>query len=247
MALPVTVEFHDRNSLNAMPRLAHANGYRSMRGFLATTDTNATAIASGDPEAMALLAHWSGVEEARLAAYAIASVTAGATWKLGHVLMGRDMRPGRNHRYCPKCVVDDLENGSGRPSSRPYVRAAWMSRALQNCHAHACAIKEAPASSQEQGDFASFVALNIPTIRERRSTPAQPPRLKSIDTWSQGSTVSLPTSFSTIFETYVAVDLCRHFGRFQKMHQIAYDRCSLASHSDVECGFWFRLGRTRSD
>lgn len=238
MALPVTVEFHKTETpLSLASRLAHANGYRSMRGFLATTDTNATAITSGDPEAMALLAHWSGVEEARLAAYAIASVTAGATWKLGHALMGRDMRPGRNHRYCPKCVVDDLENGSGRPSSRPYVRAAWMTRALQNCPKHACAVKEAPVSAQEQGDFVSFVAKNVSTIRAE-AIDASAASSSQVDRYVVARIEGIPANeFLANFETYVAVDLCRHFGCFQKMHRIAYDRCDLASNSDVECGF----------
>lgn len=237
MALPVTVEFHSAETpLSLASRLAQGNGYRSMRAFLATTGTNATAIASGHPEAMAVLAHWSGVEEARLAAYPIASVTAGATWKLGHALMGRDMRPGRNHRYCPKCVVSDLENGSGRPFSRPYVRAAWMTRAVQNCHDHACEIKEAPASSQEQGDFASFVAKNVSTIRQEAIDASA--ASFQIDQYVLARIDGLPANdFLDNFETYVAVDLCRHFGRFQKTHRIAYDRCDLASHSDVECGF----------
>lgn len=238
MALPVTVEFHETETpLSLASRLAHANGYRSMRAFLATTDTNATAIASGHPEAMALLAHWSGVEEARLAAYAIAFVTAAATWKLGHALMGRDMRPGRNHRYCPKCVVDDLENGSGRPFSRPYVQAAWMTRALQNCPKHACAIKEAPVSAQEHGDFASFVARNVSTIREE-AIDTSAASSSQVDRYVVARIEGIPANeFLDNFETYVAVDLCRHFGRFQKMHQIADHRCDLASHSDVECGF----------
>ncbi|MBN8930629.1 MAG: TniQ family protein, partial [Rhizobium pusense] len=238
MALPITVEFHETETpLSLASRLAHANGYRSMRAFLATTDTNATAISSGHPEAMALLAHWSGVEEARLAAYAIASVTAAATWKLGHALMGRDMRPARNHRYCPKCVVDDLENGSGRPFSRPYVRATWMTRALQNCPKHSCAIKEVPVSAQEQGDFALFVAKNVSAITEEAINASVASSVQ-IDPYVLARIEGIAANeFLDNFETYVAVDLCRHFGRFQKMHQIAYDRCDLAFHSDVECGF----------
>lgn len=105
MTLPVTVDFHsDETRMSLLSRLAIANGYSSVREFLDFTDTNAHAVRSGSPEAISTLAEWSGVEPHVLQSYNI-TTERHSTWRLGAASMSRDMRIGRSHRYCPKCVL----------------------------------------------------------------------------------------------------------------------------------------------
>ncbi|WP_234634675.1 hypothetical protein [Allorhizobium ampelinum] len=73
MVLPVTLEHHGLEApIDFVARLAVANGFSSLRDFLAHTEISARAIISGDVDGLAVVAEWSGVPAARLARWTVA-------------------------------------------------------------------------------------------------------------------------------------------------------------------------------
>lgn len=47
-------------------------------------------------------------------------------------------------RFCPLCIAQDVEQGNGRASGRPYLRAAWLVKAISFCPHHGVAIATLP-------------------------------------------------------------------------------------------------------
>ncbi|MEY9828886.1 hypothetical protein ABIA25_000701 [Sinorhizobium fredii] len=219
MTLRVTPDYHaDETRKSLLSRLARANGYRSLHAFLSLNGTSALPFERGEPEAIDRLSSWSGVPVEQLSAFDITSSGADATWRLGPALMSRDMRIGLTHRYCPKCVVADLQGGSGRPQTRPYVRAAWMTRAVEACVEHGCAILEAAADQNSQGDFARFVADNLERFGEEAASGPMAACTDVAHYACNRIQGKASNSFLDQFEAYIAVDLCRNVGHFAIQH-----------------------------
>lgn len=239
MSLRVTLNYHaDEVRLSLVSRLAIANSYPSLGSFTALNGTSAAAFNSGGREAIELLSSWSGLETECLQPYDITSAGRGATWRLGTALMGKDMRTGRNHRYCPKCVINDLETGKGRVETRPYIRASWMTRAVQHCVEHRCEIVETPFDQLNPGDFNFFVRKNLKTIRAE-ATETMPQSSIRADEYVTARIQGRSTNeFLDEFEAYVAVDLCRYIGAFEKRH-LSKEQMPARSKelSDIERGF----------
>ncbi len=96
MVLPVTLLHHDDEAaIDLVARLATANGYPSLREFLAHTDTTANAIVHGETDALSLVSEWSGVPVTTLGKLATRTSGAGGTWHMGCATLSKDMRPGR--------------------------------------------------------------------------------------------------------------------------------------------------------
>lgn len=219
MKLRVTVDFHDgvesRHSFAA--RLAFANGYPSLRDFLAINGLGIKALDTGQPKAVAMLADWADIDADRLKGNDIKSGALGDFWHLGEASMSRDMRPGLTHRYCPKCVVEDMEQGSGRLGARPFVRVSWLTRAVQCCSAHGIQIVEVDDTKGER-DFPRYVEANLVKIQQEANAaadavPTQVAEYVETRIRGESSKVYLDT-----LEAYVAVDLCRNLGRFELEH-----------------------------
>jgi hypothetical protein len=237
MTLRVTLDFHaDESRLSLVSRLALANGYRSMQDFLSLNAVNAAAFEAGNPKAVELLSKWSGVDVSLLSGNDIKSAGTGSNWWLGSVLMNKEMRTGPHHRYCPKCVVADLREGTGRPATRPYVRINWMTRAIQTCVHHGCKIMEKPAA-RSLGDFSRFVATNLPLIEQEATMPFV--GLGKMDFYVANRVANKPSNaFLDGFDGYVAYDLCRYFGGFAHAHEkIDQDAVADTSLDVIEKGF----------
>lgn len=239
MTLPVLLKFHDDETrLSLLSRLALANSYSSLTEFLSFTKTSARAVRSGDPDAVEMLAEWSGVEASRLASLENKSFGPGATWKLGKATMSKDMRLGHNYRYCPQCVLDDLEHGQGRPLTRPYVRATWMTKAYATCLQHGRSIVEKATDPLGQEDFSRFVADNLAVIEEQAAASSGTKNPADMDEYVAARIAGRCTNpFLDGFEAYVAFDLCRHLGRFEKKHRPAAKYRSKETDSVSENGF----------
>lgn len=238
MTLRNTLDHHpDETRTSLLSRLAMANSYRSLHAFLSLNGTSALPFERGELKAIKRLSDWSGVPVERLSAYDINSSVASSTWKLGPALMSKDMRIGLTHRYCPKCVAADLQRGGGRAQTRPYVRAAWMTRAVEACVEHRCIIVEAIADKKAQGDFARYVADNFERLREEAvSVPsaASTEVARYVGNRIQGKASN---DFLDQFEAYVAVDLCRNIGQFLIEHRIAGSGATPGGLSAVDHGF----------
>ncbi|WP_017965665.1 TniQ family protein [Rhizobium leguminosarum] len=239
MTLPFLVDFHPgcETPLSLASRLAVVNGFASLRQFLAITDVTVAAITAGKPEALESLCSWSGVPILHLEKFAVRSQSRSATWALGPALMSRDMRVGQAHRFCPKCVIDDLSTGRGRESGRPYVRAQWLTRAYTHCVGHSCDILEHPVDATMHGDFARFVAKSVDTIQ------AEATRANATESFEADRYVSARVDgeggqpFLDTLEAYVAIDLCLNVGRFEREHREGGVENQWETLSDTERGF----------
>ncbi|QFY62693.1 hypothetical protein FZ934_20145 (plasmid) [Rhizobium grahamii] len=220
MALPVPVTIHGYETTESLvSRLSAANGFRSAKGLLNAIGIRPRRLAAGLPRDLALLSQWSGTEVAALARFLHVNSPDHQTWRLGDAVFGRLARAAIRFRYCPACILDDLENGIGRPLARPYVRPGWTCRALIHCPQHRHPLVEAP--SWDSNDFCRFVDANLSLIRSK----VQPlPSLEPIevDTYIEARIKGARTcSYLDRFEVYVVLDLCEHLGRFVHAHRRA--------------------------
>lgn len=221
MTLPVTVAFHDDEAALDLPsRLAHANGYSSVRRFVSAAGIKTTDVARGEHVALSRLSKWSGVELARLAAFAITRHQS-TRWTIGHAAFDKEARLGNRYRFCPCCIAEDLAHGGGRPGARAYTRASWMTRAVATCIVHRRPILEVPYTTDEGRDFSRYVADNAESIS----------RIATASGWSSPSPLDaylhdrilgvMREPFLDMFEAYVVAGLCTHLGRFLKRHRTA--------------------------
>ncbi|MVA80518.1 hypothetical protein GOZ89_13905 [Agrobacterium vitis] len=173
MVLPVTLVHHDLETpIDFVARLAAANGFSSLRDFLAHTEIGVRAIIAGDVDALAVVAEWSGVPAARLARWAVAGNGPGGTWRMGCATLSKDMRAGRKMRFCAQCVLEDREREPGRMAARAYRRAWWNVNGIEGCTAHKCALTEVRvAADGDVHDFPQFVKANLGMIEEGAAAP----------------------------------------------------------------------------
>ncbi|WP_168343850.1 TniQ family protein [Rhizobium laguerreae] len=222
MPLPVTVVHHiDETPESLCDRLSVANGFSSKRVFLSMTGIKSAALAKAELNAIHRLANWSGENIVDLARNRITTRCRRLDWQLGNAVFNKQARCGRRFRYCPHCIVDDMETGAGRPVSRPYVRAAWLSRAIINCVRHARPIVEIHVASKTDDSFCQFVATNSAKIRQEaeRSVPTE---FLAVDAYAQDRVLgALRQPYLDRFEAHVAIDLCVYLGKFVKRHRQA--------------------------
>lgn len=175
MTLPVTLPFHvDESTISLVSRLANANGFTSAQSFLMFTYTSREAILRGDFEALSEISNQSDVSIDRLTQSSIVYQYSGSNWKLGHATFNKEMRPGKMLRFCAQCIIDDIENGTGREASRPYSRSWWYCRGIEGCPDHNCRLVEIAVETFDiRDDLTTFVAANIHLIREHATNKDQ--------------------------------------------------------------------------
>lgn len=65
-------------------------------------------------------------------------------------------------RYCPACLVEDLEAGSGPALARPYRRSSWVFSSYRVCSKHGVQLVGSDGSALE---FAASVHASLDTVR----------------------------------------------------------------------------------
>ncbi|TCQ04723.1 TniQ protein [Rhizobium sp. PP-F2F-G36] len=237
MALAVRLEHHAEEApIGYVARLAAANGFPSLRKFLAHTETTASAIAQGEPAAVSLVADWSGVSTQDLIALASEAGDDRHTWRLGNAIFNKDMRPGHLIRFCPDCILNDRLRGSGRIVSRAYHRAWWAVRGIEGCHVHDRKLSElAVASDDDRHDFPRFVDRTMDFIRAE-ATASAPRTQPMLDEYLvRRVSEQRGTSYLDELEAHVAWELSHYLGEFISLHAIE-DRMRAGCNSD-EWGF----------
>ncbi|MCO7729028.1 TniQ family protein [Brucella intermedia] len=224
MTLPVTLSFHEDESLiSLVSRLARANGYTTMQSFLESTYTNREAIVRGDHVALGEISELSGISIERLADASIVHQHPGSNWKLGHAIFNKEMRPGKMLRYCPHCVLDDMETGIGRAISRPYARSWWSCRGIEGCPEHGRKLVEHLVTSFDQrDDFATFVEQNVQTIRNQARNHQQS-SAPLLDRFLRDR-ISKPAKADDLVDTldvHIVAELSRYLGTFIAIHKLA--------------------------
>ncbi|MBD9510049.1 TniQ family protein [Ensifer sp. ENS10] len=237
MVLPVTLPYHhDEAAIDLVARLAAANGYSSLREFLAHTDTTANAIVHGETDALSLVSEWSGVSVARLRQLSTVANGPGGTWRMGCATLSKDMRPGRVQRFCAHCVLEDRANGTGRLASRAYRRAWWSIRGIEGCPVHGRALTEvAVDATGDVHDFPQFVNANLGLIEDAAATsaPSSQPRLDRYlrdRVFMEGG-----EGFLDELDAHVAAEFSRYLGDFLALRDV---RAWMHEGSDLrEWGF----------
>lgn len=222
MVLPVTLHHHDDEAaIDLVARLSAANGYPSLREFLAHTDTTANAIAHGKPDALTLVSEWSGVSVSTLGKLSTRSSGVGGTWHMGRATLSKDMRPGRVQRFCTRCVMEDRERMSGRLVSRAYRRAWWSIRAIEGCHVHDCALLEVSVGSEDDvHDFPRFVQANLAQIDAAGAAPL-PSRQPMLDRYLRERVFQDGgADFVDTLDVHVAAEFSRYLGDLLGLHDI---------------------------
>ncbi|TCS06960.1 TniQ family protein [Rhizobium sp. BK418] len=157
MRLPVNVLFHPESEtpLSLASRLASAMGYSSVADLLGGSTVQA--VARGEVDAIKMLSSWSGVPVEQLLRFAVPTSKEAGEWRLGGAVFRKEMRVAGHFRFCPRCLVEDTDNGFGRPRSRPYERASWSTRAVTACTRHRELLVEVGGDAP-LNDVALFVA-----------------------------------------------------------------------------------------
>ncbi|MCV0352386.1 MAG: TniQ family protein [Nitratireductor sp.] len=157
MRLPVNVDFHPdtETPVSFASRLARGMGYSSVEELVGKCGVRD--LSRGDETAIKMLSQWSGVQADSLSRYAVPKKGAAHEWRLGEAVFLKEMRVAKRFRFCPHCLADDIETGSGRPQSRPYERASWQTRAVTACIRHRKLLVEA-SDDAPASDVARFVA-----------------------------------------------------------------------------------------
>lgn len=222
MALAVTLEYHAEEApIGLVARLAAANGFPSLRKFLAHTDATASAITRGESAALSLVAEWSGIPADSLGMLASESMGVGQTWRLGRATFNKEMRPGRLIRFCPDCVLDDRERGTARIVSRAYHRAWWAVRGIEGCHIHDRKLAEVTVSADDDlNDFSRFVENNMEFVRAE-ALVAAPGSQPMLDRYLVNRVFgSSGSSFLDGVEAHVAAEFSRYLGDFMVLHDV---------------------------
>ncbi|QRM44594.1 TniQ family protein [Rhizobium sp. BG4] len=222
MPLPVTVVHHiDETPKSLCDRLSVANGFSSNRMFSTMTGIKTPELAKANPVAISKLARWSGENAADLARNRVTTRRRRMDWQLGFAVFNKQARCGRRFRYCPNCIVDDIATGDGRPVSRPYVRAVWLSRAITNCIRHRRPIVEVTLARKTDDSFCRYVATNAGKIQQEAACSV-PTQFLAVDAYAQDRMMGVLTEpYLDRFETHVVVDLCVYLGKFLKRHRPA--------------------------
>jgi TniQ len=222
MPLPVPVIFHsDETPESYADRLSAANSFPTNRTFFTMTAIDHKALVRGDATPLAKLASWSGEDVAKLATFGATTKSRKLNWTLGCATFSKEARRGNRFRYCPNCVVDDWATGSGRPVSRPYVRAVWTTRSVKNCTRHARPLIEAPFTSNTESSFCRFATANRAIIETQSGEPASVLHM-SLDAYIEKRISGfLSEPYLDQFDACIAIDFCTHLGRFLKRHRPA--------------------------
>lgn len=219
MKLPASISLHqDETLLSFSSRLAAANGYPSLSGFLRFTDTDAKSIMCGEPKAIETLSALSGIESGKLASLTRMTTTKNLGFKLGEAVFSVRHRRANAHRFCIACVQEDIRNGSGRPVTFPYTRAWWETRAVLTCPIHGLQIMEVSCKTGHH-DFGYFIERN-PSLFSDANAATQVRITREIDHYLIGRIKGEKTyPFLDVLETYIVADFCKNFGRFLRRHR----------------------------
>ncbi|KXG87572.1 TniQ family protein [Agrobacterium bohemicum] len=222
MVLPVILDHYaDETAIDFVARLAAANGFASLRSFLGHTDVTAKAIVQGEADALSMVSDWSGVAVSCLKTLAVVGSGAGGNWQMGRATLSKDMRPGRTHRFCACCILEDRRMMSGRLVSRAYRRAWWSVRGIEGCHVHDCALLEVSVDSEDDiHDFPRFVRDNIAHIEGVAAAPL-PRRQPALDRYLRERVFKDGgASFLDALDVHVAAEFSRYLGDFLVLHDI---------------------------
>lgn len=134
-SLAVTVEFgFDETIASFTSRLATANRVGTLQ-FCQHMGLSYEALAAGDAEAISRLMKLAG--RSLDPSHYRSSVNRDRQFReVGGEMLRKPTFIQHGLRFCPVCVMDDVENGRGPSISRPYARLSWNVAFIRACPRH---------------------------------------------------------------------------------------------------------------
>jgi len=172
--LAITVPFHDDETLPSFAsRTTAANGIRTAREFSVHMGFLFQQIVDGDPKAIEELAYLTDRDPEELLSRAL--VKDDTIFRFRGERVSKFQLVRTTARYCPHCLDEDRQRGSGPVCSRPYGRLAWVFACVRTCQKHGVFLTEgkAPSRTAVMNDFAAMVreVANVGTITEEGPAP----------------------------------------------------------------------------
>ena len=132
------------SALSFLGRLARAKAAPSTAAFCTDQGLRYDDLRRGEPEAMARLAAWGGIEPERLLHQTCRRISETEVAFLGFTFL-ESMLVLTQNRACPGCLRDDMV--AGGPQAM-HGRLFWMLRSFRTCPRHGLAIRTLPRSGE---------------------------------------------------------------------------------------------------
>nr|WP_320188517.1 TniQ family protein [Agrobacterium rosae] len=226
-----TADLHEGETLTSVwSRVATANG-RTMDELCRDMGLKTRDVINGQAEAVQTVAETLRMPVTEIARIAI--VRRGNSF----VCTGESFSPRyfnrTNFRFCPKCLEQDMNDTSSRPSIRRYGRAIWSSRFIRTCFTHQCSMADAgpPPNARWNHDFCLLLNKLRPEIREA----------------SERSHAQMPTAFERFVADRIA-GLKNHGNFLDSVGlQAGADLCELSGMALRDGKEYRSLGRTEQE
>ncbi|MBY5324447.1 TniQ family protein [Rhizobium leguminosarum] len=164
--LSVAVDFHSDETVPSFcSRLAAANGVASMREFCSHLGLNVQAIIAGDAEEVGRLMTFAGLGPRDANRGSVRKIDNPAAVK-GEVIVARSYSTSRL-RYCPRCLREDVENGSGLKIARPYGRTLWCFSFIRTCRRHEVGLQTIDARDIDPSGYHDVARMVEKVLRSK--------------------------------------------------------------------------------
>jgi len=149
-------------------RLAALNGL-FLADFLRDMGIDTWALDTGDTEALRKLARLGGVDLEALGRYTPTQTADRKHQIIAGQKFARLSVFRTYFRYCPHCLIEDLDRFEGPIAARPWLRVEWMIEPVRTCPAHDVMLIEADPEHQRftSPDFCVTIGKLMPSIREQ--------------------------------------------------------------------------------
>lgn len=149
-----------------LSRLSFRNGRDGLHRICRDFGIKMEDIFQGNPDAIRVAALLGSVKVSDLEAHAFKKLDDRRTVYREQVFHPK-MKTYLRIRFCPACLREDLERGSGRVLSRPWRRAEWLMADLHTCPSHSLELVDlGPDLGKKVVDFSLMVAEHIPHLEK---------------------------------------------------------------------------------
>ena len=163
-------------------RLAALNG-RPLRDFLREMGIDTWAVDTGEHKAVRKLALRGGADPETLARFTPTQTKDKSYQIIAGQAFTRLSVFRTFFRYCPHCVLEDLDRFEGPAIARPWLRVEWLIEAVRTCPAHDVMLLEANPVQQRftSPDFCETIGKLMPDLRNQADCAVRLPHSRFVD------------------------------------------------------------------
>ena len=195
-------------------RLAAMNG-RRMGEMFHHMGIRPHAVDNGDEDSIRFVAALGATNAEQLIANTPRVVQGKREYHLAGEILGPLGITRTFFRYCPHCVLEDLQQFDGPRHARPWLRLEWTITHYRACHMHHAELLRAePVRRRFQSfDFSETIETLLPDL-QRIAAETTPAARSFFDEWIVARTdgVRDPGNWLDVLPLYVAVQWCEALG-----------------------------------